>query len=347
MIKAIIFILIIVCGYFIPFKRLYSFLVLVSLVILNYISPNVADVAAYEGVYNFIGNEGNQYLNTGYGWWLLCKIGNKLQLNYLSFKTVILIFSFSLVLYSLKRLNIKNNMLIATYLIYPAITDLIQIRFFLGTSIVIYLLTFLIKANFRSYIIYIGGIVLITSQIHTGTYFYLLLALWQVFFKYKEILYVLSIIGGIILTIDKRLIVLLVTYFGTDQESNFYLNTGYYASAKLKILFIVTTLLFLFFSYYIYKTINKKELEMWEMNYLKLTVFGNYISIFLIILSAFAFTFLRLQKPMWILNYIQIAIYTKYGTKGRLSPQVLWIVYGLLAAIWLIGTEEIALKDFF
>ncbi|NRO07956.1 EpsG family protein [Lactobacillus helveticus] len=347
MTKAVFFILIIGIGYFVSSKWFYSLIVMASIAILSYMSPNIADFAAYQGVYNFIGANGNEYFNTGYGWWILCKLGNQLHLNYITFKTILLIVGFVLILYFLKIMKVDNNVILASYLVYPAITDIIQIRFFLATSIVLFLITFLIKENVKSYLIYIFGIILIAAQIHPSAYFYLLLVLWKLLFKFKIPSTIFTFILLLIVIIEKRFLMPIISYFGTDQESNYYLSGEFYASNKLMILFFLTTVVFFILSFYMYKNINKDELVTTQINYLKLVIFSNYISIFLVILSTFAFTFLRMQKPIWLLNYATCALYAKYGTKGKLSSGVIWIIYIFIAIIWLFGTEKIALNDFF
>lgn len=348
MIGLIVFGLIICIGLLLPFNRLYSFIVLIALAILTYVSPNVADAAAYENVYNFIGKSGNEYFSTGYGWWLLCKIGNQLELNYMAFKAVILIISFIFIVFSLRAIKIENNKVIACYLIYPAITDLIQIRFFLATSIVLFLIThFLVKETIKDDLIYVLGILLVTSQIHPATYFYLLLLLWQIFVKYTKLTITFSVIGALILFFDRNLLILLASTFGTEQEVDFYFNGIYYANHSTVLLYGITTLFFTILSIYVFNTVNTDNISNKELALIKLTCFGNYLSMFLIILSSFAFTFFRLQKPMWILNFMILALYDKYGTKGKISPKLLWISFGILTLVWLLSSERVALGDFF
>lgn len=326
-------------------NNFYFFIVLCSLAYLSIISTNIADFSAMENVFNYIKFTGNEYLSLGYGWWILCKIAAGFNLTYVQFKTIILILGLILVWLSAKALNIKNNFIWSLYIIYPAITDIIQLRFFLAISIVIFLIPFLMQDNFKGYFIYILGIIFIAAQIHNSAYFFLIFLFWKIAFVYWKYIFSIAFLGSIIILFDKSLIIPVIQHFGSDQENNFYFTSEYGASRYLIILFLLTLIFFIFTSIYIYRN-SYTKLKL-QSNFNKFMCVANGITIFIVLLSSLAFTFLRLQKPLWILNYFNLAIYMQNPQKGKISAEVLLLLYLILAFGWVITTENIALMDFF
>ncbi|MCC4439774.1 EpsG family protein [Limosilactobacillus reuteri] len=354
MLKLSIFILISILGIFFRKSKLYFLITILALGWLTLISPNVADFKAYENVYNFIGT-GNLYLNTGYGWWFLCRIGNLLQFNYAQFKFVVLVIGLLLIWSTIWYLKLDDNLIMATYIIYPAITDLIQIRFFVATSIVIFFLRFLLKNTKWNYMLYIFG-VLLAAQVHTSAYFYLMFVLCIYSVKHFKVTCIVTIGALSLFWVRKNLVISLISRIGTEQESSFYLNSQYYASFNDTLMFVFTTIFFFLISIYMYKTyingdILKKNLdsqiELIRINFLKFLIGANYVSIFIVLLSSLAFTFLRLQKPLWILNYMGLAIISSRNIKSKISPNILNIIYVCLALLWILASEQQALTDFF
>lgn len=354
MLKLSVFILISLLGICFRRSKLYVLVTILALGWLTLVSINVADFEAYEHVYNYIG-AGNLYLNTGYGWWILCRIGNILQLNYAQFKFIILVVGLVLIWSTIWHFKLNDNLIMSTYIIYPAITDLIQIRFFLAISIVIFFLRFLIKNSSWNYMIYIIGVVL-AAQIHTSAYFYLVFVFCFYMVKHFKSTFIFTTLFLLFFLVKKNLVISLISHIGTEQESSFYLNSQYYASFNDTILFIFTTILFFLLSIYMYKsyiskktTFNVKDNSMVsiDINFLKFLIGANYISIFIVLLSTFAFTFLRLQKPLWILNYMGLAIFSHRNIRSKISPGLIDIVYFCLALIWILASEQQALIDFF
>lgn len=354
MLKLSIFILISILGIFFRKSKLYVLITILALGWLTLISPNIADFKAYENVYNFIGT-GNLYLNTGYGWWILCRIGNLLQFNYAQFKFVILVIGLLLIWSTIWHLKLNDNLIMATYIIYPAITDLIQIRFFVATSIVIFFLRFLLRNTKRDNILYILG-VLLAAQVHTSAYFYLIFVLCLYIVKHFEATFIATVGALCLFFVRKDLVISLISRIGTEQESSFYLTSQYYTSFNDTLLFVFTTIFFFLISIYMYKTyiasdlvtINtNSQIELIRINFLKFLIGANYISIFIVLLSSLAFTFLRLQKPLWILNYMGLAIISDRNIKSKISPSILNIIYFCLALVWILVSEQQALIDFF
>lgn len=352
MVNLALFVTLILISLFINKSRLMTLVVFLFLGYLTFTSTSIADNLAYENIYQAIG-AGQKYTATGYGWWLLCQFGNKVSMNFMAFKTVIFLISLVLIWFTFLRMNINDNFIIAAYAIYPALTDIIQIRFFFGSSIVIFFMYYLWKKNnIYGVLIYIIGVIL-AGQIHNAMYFFLIFAVWKVIYKYRKTAFLFLIVLLLLFFVDKSMLINVVTTFGSDQENQFYFTSQYNTSILHSVSFVFTTLFFSFVSIYIVRNQNsylKNNFKNDEIigNFLRFMCIGNCISIFIVLMGAYSFTFLRLQKPFWVLNYLEIAIIVHgYDYKQKFDPKILQVIYILLAIIWLLNSEQQAISDFF
>ena len=128
---------------------------LLLLGILCYINDNLPDDANYKSFYDAVGNGvHNEFL--GIGWWLLCWIGNLWKFDYSLFKTVIYILSLVLLLACINKITRKKQPVFMFYLFFPGILDLIQIRFFFATALVMLGFVFLLKKKgFLKYVLFL------------------------------------------------------------------------------------------------------------------------------------------------------------------------------------------------
>ncbi len=151
---------------------------------------------------------------------------------------------------------------------------------------------------------------------------------------------------------EKSILVNIISQFGTGQENEFYLNnTLYQPTVSQTIFFSLMNAMFIVSAFYIRKSIileNQYDLiPKVEKNYLDFILAVDIMAIVIISMAMFSFTFFRLQKPLWILNFIDVAIYMTYVKKGKVSPGIIITIYAILGIIALIGTENLALHDFF
>lgn len=349
MILLISFTLLVFLGFLIKNSKVLNWLEIVLLTITVGIGTNVADFSAYNRVYQFIGN-GNYYPNTGNGWWLLCKLGNMFGLSYEQFKMLILFVGLLIIRSTIKYFTNNPNYIWSLYLIYPVITDLIQIRFFVGLVITIWAVRYLVSNTPRGYIIYFISI-LVAGQVHNSAYFYLIFIFWKFVTKnIQKVVIGLVLFLGICL-VEKNILINIISSFGTGQENEFYLNnTLYQPTATQMVFFTLVNTTFILVSKYIRDSIyasNQIEISKAERNYVDFMLAINIMAIVILVMAVFSFTFFRLQKPLWLLNYINVVIFSTYIKKGPVSPGIIIAVYAFLGAIALIGTESQALNDFF
>ena len=349
MILLVSFVLLVLVGFFIKKNAIFSWLEIILLTITVGVATNVADFNAYNRVYQFIGN-GNYYPNTGNGWWLLCKFGNMLGLSYAQFKMLILFVGLLLIRSTIKYFTNDPNYIWSLYLIYPVITDLIQIRFFVGIVIAIWALRYLVSDTPKGYIIYFISI-LVAGQCHNSAYFYLIFVFWKFVIKnVQKAIIGLVIFLGLCLA-EKNILINIISSFGTGQENEFYLNNTLYQPTKTQMLFFtLVNIAFILISKYIRDSISASdqiEISKVERNYVDFMLATNIMAIVILVMAVFSYTFFRLQKPLWLLNYIDVAIFSMHIKKGTISPGIIIAIYAFLGAVALIGTESQALNDFF
>lgn len=345
-----LFIFLVIVGFFLRENVFFNLLEILVLVVTVGISTNIADFAAYNSVYQYIG-AGNFYPNTGVGWWFLCKLGNMAGMTYGQFKMVILLLGLLLIRSTIKYFTSNQNYIWSLYIIYPAITDLIQIRFFMGIAIIIWAIKYLLRDTTKGYFIYCM-LVIIAGQIHNSAYFYIFFIFWKIVIKNIRVtITMLTVFLGICFA-EKSILVNIISQFGTGQENEFYLNnTLYQPTVSQTIFFSLMNAMFIVSAFYIRKSVileNQYDLiPKVEKNYLDFMLAVDIMAIVIISMAMFSFTFFRLQKPLWILNFIDVAIYMAYVKKGKVSPGIIITIYAILGIIALIGTENLALHDFF
>lgn len=126
------------------------FLFLFFLVYLSYFYIDLADYEGYLQMYEApLGNISGQYYldNTDIGFRILVYIGNYLDLSYQNFKSICyLIFGF-IFIRSLVILNPNSaNLILALYITYPLLLDLVQVRHFMAMSLFLLAISKLINS---------------------------------------------------------------------------------------------------------------------------------------------------------------------------------------------------------
>lgn len=119
-------------------------LIIMFLVTINYDAPNVADFMSYNNIYNSITNK--ELYQTGYGWYLLNNLGRTLGLDYNHYKMWTIIIA-GCCIWMISRILVGKgeNFIFGLYLLYPALLDTVQLRFYTAMTIVLIGILFLVK----------------------------------------------------------------------------------------------------------------------------------------------------------------------------------------------------------
>lgn len=196
-------------------RKVYWILAWLMLAFISISTKTYTDVDIYTNIFNWTNAERVNYGT--FGWSMLCRLFYYLGLNYRGMIPVILLISVFVVSRACRRINIDEDSLISLMLIFPGIMNVIQLKFFLAYSIIIYSVTFLQRNEKKSIFKYVVGILLATS-IHSASAFclvYLLVILFERVDIQKSILY--TLVGVVIVIISLRIVPSLAAKFLNAQ----------------------------------------------------------------------------------------------------------------------------------
>ncbi len=283
-----------------------------TLFMICYCSKTIPDMDNYSSFYNDIGS-GNLNSFLGYGWLWLCILGNKIGINYYIFKSILYVVACFFVYITIgKFVKKRRSLVFGIYLVFPGLLDLVQIRFFLASSILLYAVVCMItNFNKKTFLFYIM-LLTIASLIHMSCLFYLVFLFLPLFKKFKlKGLFISFIFLAVLFLILSRFIDdILIFILPVSQQSRIraYFNGDFISFPAIIVygsLFILQFLL----SFAIYKKTKK------DSKYKSLLKYICLINVLLILSMPFVYVssdFLRVQRPFLLLNYsLFIGMYKK------------------------------------
>ena len=292
----------------------YPALIIFFLVKINYNAPNVADFSNYSNIYNNI-TERDLY-QTGYGWYVLNNIGRNLGLDYNHYKAWSIIVC-TLCIWCVSRylLGESSNMLAGLYLLYPALIDTIQIRFYTAMTIVLIGIVFLAQQKMWSTITYIG-IVLLASTIHTSALFYLTFAIYPIIEKHVNKLKYILVVISIFFIVFRNQLYGFITMFSNERQMQYFdsgsgvtSGSGWLlpiAILSIIIMYLVDNQLYQLIS----TNLNFSEIDRRNASTIRGISLMMFLLIPLVILSGELY---RVFRIIFILSYISIGIIAKRG----------------------------------
>jgi hypothetical protein len=326
--------------------RIFPIVVTAFLVKLNYNAVNVADFNAYSSIYNQI--SATQLYQTGYGWYILNNLGRILGLDYNLYKVCsITICMIILWIVSKTMVGESSNLIFGLYLLYPALLDAIQLRFFTAMTMVLMGILFLSKQKVWSTIVYVL-IVLLAASVHTSVLFYLLFAAYPIISKHREKLKYIVVASAIILMAFKSKLYNLIAFISNDRQMQYLdKSTGVTSgSGYIPVVTIASIFLLYLINHQIFQEISedisfsetdKKNSEM--ISGISLMMF------FMIPLVMLSGEFFRAFRIMFVLTYISLAIlvrnnkeyYFKHisysDNKIQFDPRVLGLIIAALGFV--------------
>lgn len=285
---------------------LYAVLMAAFLAFCTYNGTKAADFENYEAVYKWIG-AGNRYTDTGVGWYWICVLSNKVGLSYSALKAILIFISFVLLNTTINNFGIKRykSIVLALYLLYPALSECVQIRFFVAECIIIYSLKWIKDYSFFNVVKYVLS-VLIASSIHSACFFYFFFLLIPFFEKIKKVLaYIVVILSGVIL-FAKPFIIRIASIFLNYARIERYFNSLEGVGIYGIIAYLATLILFNYLLKAAYNTALIKK-----VNDIKSFDFVYKISQIIWLVLPFTFfdtNFFRLQRLMWFVLYLIFAL---------------------------------------
>lgn len=286
---------------------------ILGLVWICYTTPFLIDNIGYAENYSLVSR--NKYLAqqiTSFGWVKLSEVGLNLDLDYQQFKSIILILSLILILISIRRFVGTNyGLFFALYLIYPALVDIVQIRYFLAMSIIILGLSFLQHNKIRSYIVYLICLIL-AILIHNSCIIYVMfLALPFLNNKHIRGIIIRSIIIlDILLIIFQNQLTPLFRSFATEKQQ------AYFVSMTLPnmLLFSLIIIMIAFISIQLQNMV-KNEDNLITIDDKRKIAFLSDVNIMMLLIIPFlslTYNFYRLERISWMILYMAFCLLIKY-----------------------------------
>ncbi len=270
----------------------------------------MADFYSYQNIYNQIAlGINNENYQTGNGWYVLNKIGQSLNLNYAQFKIYISVLCLVVIALILKYWIGKNyNYFWSVYLIYPALIEMVQTRFFVATTITLIGLMFLYHNKLWSNIVFVI-IIWISTTIHMATSFYLVFLLVPMLNKNVRIFRRIFLVLVLLLLCFANRLQNIITIFANTRELDYFNGRP-----SLEHLFIFIFIVFTF--YFITQKLNQiiqedNTIVEKEKNISKFITNINVCMLLLIPILPLAFDFMRVQRIAWLLLYVQFIILIK------------------------------------
>ena len=184
-------------------------------------TTNIPDYLTYKHIYE----SSSQNFELGYQ--VLQTIAHSAGLNFETFRVCVLLLSFVLMYFGLKKLQVGINVPFSLYAIYPFTMDVIQYRNMLAISIIIFSLHYLLKPGKKNTVKYIIG-VLVAFSIHVLSIVYLLLLIANYKSEKKTrrqliiVLFAASIIFSIVMKMFTGVKILVTSYlffFNSDKAT--------------------------------------------------------------------------------------------------------------------------------
>lgn len=302
---------IIINGFFAYFNKKDTFLLKITFIYLLIFmlgNSSAPDYLSYFNDYNLMLTQGISSFND-IGYVFIEKFFVNLNLNYSFFRLAIISFSFVMLYYGLKKLEVNYHYIISIYMIYQCLMDTMQIRNFLATSIFIYGLQYLYLQGFNNKIKYIL-FNLLAASIHSSLLLYLLFLFKDSSFLQKKNIKILGIIS---ITLSMFIFVfpesinifsVFLSYIGKQE-----LFIRYFSNAGSSLGFILPLFSFILFSLYILY-VNKRN-SISQDNWINKIYHLNIITMLFLPLIIIDPTWYRVNRNLNILNYSCISLSNK------------------------------------
>ena len=200
---------------------------------------------------------------TNYLWALLCKIFYFLGFNYRGMVICLIFVDYYILHIAAKNLNCDERIFFGLFLIFPALIQLIQFKFFTSTSIVILAYSVLIK-NKKHSILFFILLMCVAMLIHNSTVVFLIFLLLK--FKNKKVstklILVITIFMSLIFSLNIGIVDDISRLLISEKQIDRYITNTISPSSVLWIIIIYTCwLLCYIISFYILKHSKKDNVE--------------------------------------------------------------------------------------
>lgn len=147
----ILFVLFFILGILIPRNVLVKYALLGFIFVISAYNFDNPDYLNYENMYYFVGSGTYTGQILDFGYVFLVKLANFLGLDYSGFLLVYFAICTFFILKIVNLYSLAPNRVLVFFLLYPLCINVIQLRFFLASLVIIYALKYLAELNLKSF----------------------------------------------------------------------------------------------------------------------------------------------------------------------------------------------------
>lgn len=315
---------------------------------------NYSDVSPYQYQFN-LANVSHVPLNElndiSFGFYVLFKVSYALGLNYRGMMLISIIICMFLLHRFLENEIVNENIFWGLFLIFPGIVEIIQIKYFLGSTIVVYSFKYLLSDKKYNSIKFVIG-VFIAYLFHSSCIIFLLLLGVKIIKKYKvNIPLKITIIGIFVFSLFLRFVPLIATkvissirmerYFGSlatgTSIDNFFQVTIYWLSV-------------VFITRYCYLKLEKQMIANKSISKIEF-IFKNYAALCILGITLplliYDLNFFRFIEIGYIFGYVTISAYfNRENSYKKVILLISLIFIAYLAYHFYSGGNGVALFKF-
>lgn len=234
--------------------------VLALLSITSYVYPDLVNYATAFNVYNSSPGMITMGLTNNFLWAYLCRFFGLLGFNYRGMVFVLIFVNFFLMDIALKKFGCNRNKFFALFLIFPAIIQLIQFRYFTSTTLIFLSYSFFVDNEKRSNVISVI-LFLIAIFIHVASGLYILIYFCKQKRIDKKVLLILVVFFSLLfLTNMNSFINIAVRYLSAGQVLRYITNSPTRSSKSWILTILLIWLLCYSISTYLRNSILKRKI---------------------------------------------------------------------------------------
>lgn len=211
--------------------ELYWVLVGILLSFISVTTATYADMETYTNIFNWTNYYGVNYDTIG--WSFLCKCFYMMGFNYRGMIPFVIFLSVFLIDGSCRKLHVPEDEVLSLLLVFPGLMNVIQLKFFLAISVVVYSLTFLQRPSKYGVLKYLLGTT-IATMIHSASLFCFIFVM-TILIRKKDMVkpIVMAIITILLVIVFLRFIPVLAGFFMNEEKITRYF-TGAVEVSSLK-----------------------------------------------------------------------------------------------------------------
>lgn len=253
----LIYIFLIVFIYFKKNDKRSWILVAAILTILSITSFTYADLDNYNNLFNYYSLSSTKitYSTTNVLWALLCKMFYLFGFNYRGMVVGLIWLNTYMMHKSLKNFSCNENIVFSCFMIFPAIIQLVQIKFFTATTIILFGYSFLVRNKRKSLAIYIICLIAAFFIHNSSVLFIIFILLNKQKINIKNILF-FSLLMTLIFSFNINRISNIARLFISEQQFNRYFVQTITPSSFKWILMIFVVWFLCYIIAYVTKKIN-------------------------------------------------------------------------------------------